>query len=74
MSDVRDKEEGWVRIPGSLYNAIKERLSELGVDSVEEFVIQVVRQAVEELTRKEVEITEEERQAIEKRLRELGYL
>jgi len=34
----------------------------------------VVRQAVEELTRKGVEITEEERQAIEKRLRELGYL
>jgi len=74
MSDVRDKEEGWVRIPGSLYNAIKERLSELGVGSVEEFVIQVVREAVEELTRKGVEITEEERQAIEKRLRELGYL
>mgnify|MGYP000061762680 CR=1 FL=1 len=74
MSDVRDKEEGWVRIPGSLYNAIKERLSELGVGSVEEFVIQVVREAVEELTRKGVEISEEERQAIEKRLRELGYL
>jgi len=74
MSDIRDKEEGWVRIPGSLYNVIKERLSELGVGSVEEFVIQVVRQAVEELTRKGVEITEEERRAIEKRLRELGYL
>jgi len=74
MSDVREKEEGWVRIPGSLYKVIKERLSELGVGSVEEFVIQVVRQAVEELTRKGVEITEEERRAIEKRLRELGYL
>lgn len=74
MSDVREKGEGWVKIPESLYNVIKERLGELGVGSVEEFVIQVVRQAVEELTRKGVEITEEERQAIEKRLRELGYL
>lgn len=74
MSDVREKSEGWVKIPKSLYRVIKERLGELGVESVEEFVIQVVRQAVEELTRKKVEITEEERQAIEKRLRELGYL
>ena len=74
MSDIREKGEGWVKIPESLYKVIKERLSELGVGSVEEFVIQVVRQAVEELTRKGVEITEEERQAIEKRLRELGYL
>jgi len=74
MSDVPEKGEGWVRIPGSLYKVIKERLNELGVGSVEEFVIQVVRQAVEELTHKGVEITEDERQAIEKRLRELGYL
>ena len=74
MSDVREQSEGWVKIPESLYRVIKERLGELGVGSVEEFVIQVVRQAVEELTRKKVEITEEERQAIEKRLRELGYL
>jgi len=63
-----------VKIPEGLYKLIEEHLEELGAKSVEEFVINAARVALQEATNRKLEIDEKEKEEIKRRLRELGYI
>lgn len=68
---MRERE---VKIPEGLYKLIEEHLEELGAKSVEEFVVNAARVALQETTNRKLEIDEEEKEEIKRRLRELGYI
>ncbi|MCD6132607.1 MAG: hypothetical protein J7J61_10940 [Candidatus Hydrothermae bacterium] len=63
-----------VKIPEGLYKLIEEHLEELGAKSVEEFVVNAARVALQETTNRKLEIDEKEKEEIKRRLRELGYI
>jgi|GEM_PF-880021 len=68
---MRERE---VKIPEGLYKLIEEHLEELGAKSVEEFVVNAARVALQETTNRKLEIDEKEKEEIKRRLRELGYI
>ena len=68
---MRERE---VKIPEGLYKLIEENLKELGAKSVEEFVVNAARVALQEATNRKLEINEKEKEEIKRRLRELGYI
>ncbi|HHF58049.1 MAG TPA: hypothetical protein ENL41_01330 [candidate division WOR-3 bacterium] len=68
---MRERE---VKIPEGLYKLIEENLKELGAKSVEEFVVNAARVALQEATNRKLEIDEKEKEEIKRRLRELGYI
>lgn len=63
-----------LKIPEGLYKLIEEHLEELGAKSVEEFVINAARVALQEATQRKLEIDEKEKEEIKRRLKELGYI
>jgi len=63
-----------VKIPEGLYKLIEEHLEELNAKSVEEFVVNAARVALQETTNRKLEIDEKEKEEIKRRLRELGYI
>jgi len=62
-----------VRIPEVIFKAIETHLSELGVDSVEEYISAVLRERLQADGFLPSYGTDEEKD-LERRLRELGYL
>ncbi|MGY4707057.1 CopG family transcriptional regulator [Candidatus Bipolaricaulota sp. J31] len=60
-------------MPRELYRTIAENLAELGVESVREYVEEVVRRDLRERGLLPA-YTEEEEREVERRLRDLGYL
>jgi hypothetical protein len=65
-----------IRIPITLYNRFKDMLPSVRFDSVEEYLIYVLRVEVAKYNMEQdgEELSEEEEELIKKRLRELGYL
>ena len=66
-----------VRIPRSLYRRIEQLLEGTGFQSVDQFVVYVLRDAVARMEEERLasgEVSEEEKKRIIERLRSLGYL
>ncbi len=62
-----------VKIADELYEKIEEKIEEYGFKSVSEYVEFVLQQSLSDGEKEDV-FTDEEEEAIKKRLRDLGYL
>ncbi len=62
-----------VEIADEIYEKIEKRMNEFGFKTVEEYVDFVLRQSLSDEKDENV-FSEEEEEAIKKRLRDLGYL
>ena len=63
-----------VEIPLSLYKAIEERVKGGDFLSVSDFVTYAARKVLSELTEHQEPLSEEEKESIKERLKDLGYL
>jgi len=65
-----------IKIPITLYNRYKDMLPSVSFDSVEDYLIYVLRVEVAKYNMEQdgEELSKEEEELIKKRLRELGYL
>lgn len=67
-----------LKIPRNLYNRLKEIVSDSGFNSVTDFVVYVLRDLVTNRANAaqdhDAELTQEEVEAIRRRLKSLGYL
>jgi len=63
-----------VEIPQTLYKAIEERIKDADFLSVSDFVTYAARKVLSELAQHQEPLSEEEKEGIKERLRDLGYL
>ncbi len=64
-----------VKIPAEIYEKIEERIKETEFESVDEYVIYVLREVLASLEEEEEQVfSEEEEEKVKERLRALGYL
>ena len=63
-----------VEIPVSLYKTIEKRVKESDFLSVSDFVTQAARKVLSELEEHQELLSEEEKESIKERLKDLGYL
>ncbi len=66
-----------ISLPEELEEKLKNKIKETDFDSVSDYLIYILKQVLEketESSRKEQSYSEEEEQAVKRRLKELGYI
>ncbi|MFC1962395.1 CopG family transcriptional regulator [Chloroflexota bacterium] len=70
----KEQESKIVSIPNELCSQIEERIKATSFDSVDEYVIFVLKEILKEEAEEEIDLSREQEEDIRKRLRILGYL
>ena len=63
-----------VALPRELYSAIEKKMVDTGIDSVQEYVIFVMKEVIKDDDGDELQFTQEDDEQVRKKLKELGYL
>jgi hypothetical protein len=63
-----------ISIPATLYKEIEEQIKEIGVASVQDFVIKILKESLTKSEKEGEDLSKDEEDKVKERLKALGYM